>query len=240
MGLLGRGRSAAKRRASAAAGAPAGPLRDLLTAPELPRDLGLDDLPLLAVDVETTGLDASRDRLLSIGFVPVDGRRIGYAGARRIVIRPEARSGSTQADSVGQSATIHGLTDDVLADGVPLGEALDELFAALTGRILLAHYCQVELGFVGAATQRLYGVGFPVTAVDTMELHVRVLTEGLLGGEPQRGALRLWAARARFGLPRYRAHEALIDALACAELYLAQTAELESRGHRLTLGSLSH
>ena len=56
---------------------------------------------------------------------------------------------------------------------------------------------------------------------------------GAIGGrwrhEPEPGALRLWAARKRRGLPVYRAHEALSDALACAELYLAQRAELEAR-----------
>ena len=40
------------------------------------------------------------------------------------------------------------------------------------------------------------------------------------------GALRLWTARERYGLPAGRPHDALGDALACAELYLGQVAEL--------------
>ena len=55
------------------------------------------------------------------------------------------------------------------------------------------------------------------------------------GSEPEGGALRLWAARERRGLPVYRAHEALTDALACAELYLAQAAELAARSPETTL-----
>lgn len=42
----------------------------------------------------------------------------------------------------------------------------------------------------------------------------------------ERGSIRLWGARERWGLPVYKAHEALTDALACAELYLAQLTEL--------------
>ena len=38
----------------------------------------------------------------------------------------------------------------------------------------------------------------------------------------------MWAARGQYGLPRYAAHAALTDALACAELYLAQVAELQA------------
>ena len=44
------------------------------------------------------------------------------------------------------------------------------------------------------------------------------------------GDLRLWSARERHGLPVTTAHDALGDALACAELYLAQTAELIASG----------
>ena len=47
--------------------------------------------------------------------------------------------------------------------------------------------------------------------------------------------MRLWTARERRGLPVYRAHEALTDALACAELYLAQRAELEAQSPGTTL-----
>ena len=55
-------------------------------------------------------------------------------------------------------------------------------------------------------------------------------TEPVPSPEASPDELRLWRARRRYGLPRYRAHDALIDALACAELYLAQTAELRDRG----------
>ena len=39
-------------------------------------------------------------------------------------------------------------------------------------------------------------------------------------------AYRLGAARQRYGLPEYRAHDALTDALAAAELFLAQIGHL--------------
>ncbi len=57
----------------------------------------------------------------------------------------------------------------------------------------------------------------------TLALQRRLLTRH---GEVPRGALRLWRARERHGLPAVKAHDALGDALACAELYLAEVAEL--------------
>lgn len=170
---------------------------------------------LLAVDVETTGLDPSRDALLAVGFVPVDGDRVVLAGARRILVAGAAE--------VGASATVHGLTDDEVAAGVPLAEALDEVLAALRGRTLLAHHAPIEVGFLRAACART-GRDWPSPpVVDTLVVEERRHT--LRGAEPPPGSLRLWAARSRFGLPAYRAHDALMDAIACAELHLAQTAE---------------
>ena len=231
--ILSRFRSPQRRREKAARQAPPGPLRDYLSTPFPEPDTPLADCPLLAIDLETTGLDTARDHVLSVGFVPVDGLAVRLSGARRLVIRAGV--------DVGQSATFHGLTDDVIAEGIAPQEALEETLAALAGRVLLAHHAQIETGFLAAACQRVYGVDMVASPVDTLELQHRIVTTGIDAvQEPTPGSLRLWAARERFGLPLYRAHEALVDALACAELYLAQAAELESmRGRPLTLADVS-
>ena len=122
-----------------------GPLGDALVVPPPDADVVTDRLPLLALDVETTGLHADSDRVLSIGWVPVDGRGVVRGGARYWVVRPEGD------DAVGSSATVHGLTDDEVATGVPLADAVAELLADLAGRVLLAHYARIETEFLGRA-----------------------------------------------------------------------------------------
>lgn len=226
--------AAAARRRRAARRAPDGPLGTLLRTPPPDPSTPLAEAPLLAVDVETTGLDPRRDRVVSVGFVPVDGDRIVLAGAGSMVLRPDDRSGVD--DGVGQSAIVHGLTDDDVAHGTGVEEVLDRVLTALTGRVLLAHYSSIEVDFLGVLCQRVYGVRPPLEAVDTLELQRRILGGGIDMGftaDPSPDDLRLWGARARYGLPRYRAHEAAVDALACAELYLAQVAELRERGARV-------
>ena len=197
-----------------------GPLRDYLEAPLPGLDTPLADLGLLAVDIETTGLDPRRDRVLSIGWLPVDGGRVVLGGAGRVVVH--------DVEGVGQSATVHGLTDDELAGGVPIEDAVARLLAALSGRVLLAHFARIETEFLAAVCEKAWGAALPCVVVDTFELERRAVA-GSWGSEPVSGALRLWTARERRGLPVYRAHEALTDALACAELYLAQRAELEAQ-----------
>lgn len=200
---------------------PAGPLQTWFATPQPSARTPLATLPLLAVDLETTGLDPRRDRIISIGWVPVDGMVIRLGGAGQAVVSGE----DLGEDGVGQSATVHGLTDDRLRDGVPLEAAVGLLLEALAGRVLLAHHAALETGFLQAACRRLWDVRLDLTVVDTMRLQRRVVAPGF-DDEPRGEDLRLWNARARFGLPVLRAHDALHDALAAAELYLAQVAEL--------------
>lgn len=174
----------------------------------------LATLPLLAVDLETTGLSAGRDKVLAVGWVPVDGARIDLSGARRHVVRH---------DDPGDAVTIHGLTHDDLEQGRPLDEVLAELRQALAGRAFLAHHAPFDVAFLDAAFRSVGERPPQPPVVCTLVLQRRLLSRH---GEIPRGALRLWRARAGYGLAPAKAHDALNDAIACAELYLAQSAEL--------------
>lgn len=218
--LLRRPSAEARRRKLLRTVAP-GPLHDYLASALPSPDTPAEQLRLLSVDLETTGMDPRRDRVLSVGFVPVEQLRVVLRGARRFVVRAEAE--------VGPSAVIHGITDDALATGVPLETALASVLAALRGRVLLSHFTDIEERFLSAACKDQFGAEMPCVRVDTLELQRRILL-GRFHGEAPPGTLRLWQARQRYGLPVYRAHDALVDALGCAELFLAQVAELASQG----------
>jgi DNA polymerase-3 subunit epsilon len=186
---------------------------------------------LLALDVETTGLDPAADHLLALGWVPVVDGQVVLGEACELRVRPP------DGVDVGASATVHRLTDDVVSDAAPIADALPRLLHALHGRVLLAHHAAIEVEFVAAAARTAYGAGVPVTAVDTLALQHRLQADE--HGEVT-GSLRLDAARRTFGLPRYSAHDALTDAIAAAELFLAQVAELERRlGREVLLRDLS-
>lgn len=196
-----------------------GPLRDYLARPLPNPRLDYRETDFLAIDLETTGLDVRRDLILSVGYVVVHGRRIDLGSARHRVVRidrsiPEA------------SAVIHQITDDQSARGLELENVLTELLEALCGKVMIAHHAVIECGFIGNACRRLWGGGLPVCVVDTQELARRSFERRQI---PFKGSdLRLHALGDRYNLPRYGAHNALSDALAAAELFLAQAAHRDS------------
>ncbi len=195
-----------------------GPLKEFYDVPAPDDRTPLDELPLLAVDVETTGLKPAQHQLVSIGWVPVDGGRIDLSGAGYVVLR------GSEGFSVGSSATIHHLTDDEIAAGIEPEEAVAQFLAALQGRAMLAHFAAMEEGFLSRACEQYFGAPLKVKTVDTFAMERRHMER--MGTFPRGEDLRLARVRARYGLPGYRNHNALTDALACAEQYLA---------HRVTL-----
>jgi len=119
------------------------------------------------------------------------------------------------------SAVVHRITDDQAARGERLDKVLAELLNKLAGKVMIAHH--LEKGFLNTACQRLYGVRLPVSVIDTQVLAKHTFERrhiALLKGLD----LRLHALGERYNLPRYGAHNALSDALAAAELFLAQVA----------------
>ena len=116
-------RSVDARRQRAARRARPGPLADFLAVPGPDRAAPVHDLPLLAVAIETTGLDPATDRVLSVAWVPLDGDRVVLAGAGHLLVG--------DGGEVGRSATVHGITDDAVAAMVGTLYFSETLLAAL-------------------------------------------------------------------------------------------------------------
>lgn len=205
-----------------------GPLKAFYQGPFPAAGSDLSTLELLALDLETTGFDAQRDTILSAGWITLDAKRVRLGSGEHHLIRPE------QAISAS-SAVIHAITDDMAAQGEELCAVMTQLLAALNGKVLLAHNANIERRFLNRACQHCFGGPFFVPTIDTLQLALRRLRQR--DQQPRGGELRLGALREQYHLPRYKAHNALSDALATAELFLAQLAHW-SDGEKTTLKQL--
>lgn len=179
----------------------------------------LSETPMIAVDLELTGLDAASNRIIATGWTQIDQGRIRLGSNRHILV--------DAGQSVGHSAAIHELTDSEVSTGIAPGEALEHLFEAAGGRVWVFHHAGLDVSFLQAACRDWLGFSPPFVVLDTMqiELGLRKRREQPV----QQGDLQLGRLRADYGLPRYTAHDALIDALATAELLLAIAARLDKK-----------
>ncbi|MCG9723306.1 exonuclease domain-containing protein [Shewanella sp. Isolate7] len=171
---------------------------------------------LLAIDLEMTGLDANFDQILSIGVVPIRRGQLILSEAQHKLVQIEG--------SVGQSATIHGILDAHLDAALTPEQAMAWFLTVSQGKVLVAHHAPLDLAFLQSGLQASLGEKTRLLAIDTLQLEKRRLLRQ--HEHLQEGSLRLGRSRARYGLPVYAAHNALIDALACGELLLAQVAAM--------------
>jgi DNA polymerase-3 subunit epsilon len=168
-------------------------------------------VPFLACDGEMSSLEPGDGELLSLGWVPVDDGFAVLAGAAHRILRPRA--------GVGQSAVVHQLRDVDLAAGAGAAEVLDDFLCAARGRVLLFHHARLDLAFLDRLCRARAGAPLLLPVVDTLTLERRLLARRGRAIGP--GDLTLAGCRSRYGLPPHRAHNALTDALATAELFLA-------------------
>lgn len=181
----------------------------------------LSDAPLLALDFETTGLNPEQDDIISIGAVPMSTQRILLGQSRYWVLKPASK---LRADTI----PIHGITHSDIVDAPDLIDVLPELLNLMKNRIVVAHCASIEAQFFSAALQYRIGEGIVFPAIDTMGIE-RKCSGGQAPGlfarmfrKAQGQSLRLADVRGQYGLPFYKPHNALLDALACAELLQAQ------------------
>jgi DNA polymerase-3 subunit epsilon len=181
----------------------------------------------LVVDAEMSSLDVNEGELLSVGWVCVEHGVIALSSARHYLIRAEK--------SVGQSATIHSLRDCELDEADSGEEVLTRFLEAAAGRILVFHNAALDMAFLNGISRREFDAPVLLPAIDTLVQEQRLLQRREV--PIQQGDLRLQACRDRYNLPQFPAHNALLDALATAELLVAMVRH-RSGGREFPLSQL--
>lgn len=191
-------------------------LKDLMLSPLPSTHCPLAQLPILALDFETTGLDPYHHHILSIGTVALNDGGIALSSADHSYVN-DPRSINAE------TAVINQLLPELLATGQPLDLLMEALLANMVGQVMLAHGSMIERRFIEAYIASRFGLPPPpLLWLDTLQMekrryrHQRELS----------GDFRLSVLRQKAGLPDYPAHDALLDAVATAELLLFYSAKL--------------
>ena len=194
-----------------------GPLHDFYSHP-FPNDATpIQHISFAVLDLETTGLDLKKDHVISIGLIEINNMGIQLDTAWHQIIK-------TRHDIPEDSAIIHQITDDQVVSGIELQTAIETLLLRCQKRVLIAHHASIELGFINKICMKLYNENFIIPTIDTVYLARRQLR--LQQEHYPAETLRLFNLRKRYGLPAYKAHNALSDALSTAELFLALVNDL--------------
>lgn len=195
-------------------------LQQFYAATQLDPERPLNAQPLLAIDLETTGLNPNKEHILAVGIQPFTLDRIPLGQRQQWLVH------SSRPVSEG-AVTIHQITDTHIANAPKLSTLLPELMACMAGHLMVVHYRAIERGFLNRASQHILQEPWLFPVIDTMALEAKVYRQRSgwqfwLKHSQGAPSIRLADARQRLGLPFYPPHAAAVDALATAELFQAQ------------------
>ncbi|MFF8408585.1 TerD family protein [Streptomyces omiyaensis] len=164
------------------------------------------------VDVETSGLIARRDRILSIAVLTFgpDGTQTGEYST---LLNPGCDPGPVH---------IHGLTAERLSGAPTFAQVAGRIGALLQDRVMVAHNAQFDYDFLAHEFARAR-LPLPVAQrLCTLALNRRV--------DPPAADLSLASLAAHYGVPQTKAHDALDDTRVLAGIFrpsLAEAARLD-------------
>lgn len=188
-------------------------VNNYLNTPKIKKKTAIKDISFLVLDFETTGLNHKEDFIVSMGWVVIDHLSIDLSTAKHIIIDPKDR---LTEDSI----LVHKITDDEVKNGMGIKEAMQHLITQMQNRVLIVHFEQIEKNFINHVCKKLYNLTIPLQIVDTLKIQIK---KNRNSGSTNAEGLRLSNLREKYNLPRYKAHNATLDAIATAEVFLAQT-----------------
>jgi DNA polymerase III subunit epsilon len=167
----------------------------------------LDAVRWVVIDCETSGLDAARDRLLSVGAVAVHHGRVALADAFSARVQQAV-------PSAPEDIVIHGIGGDAQMQGRPLAEIMEALSRFVGEGLPVGFHAAFD-----AEVLRRHGLKLGEKWLDLAEVAPALFPERGKGN----GTLDDWLAA--FGIEPHARHDALGDAFATAQLLLVVLAE---------------
>jgi len=181
----------------------------------------LSQLPLVSLDLETTGLTPARDRIVQIGAITIEPTPQHFD----MLVNPGVPIPAT-------STAIHGLSESDLTDAPAFPLALPLLREFVNGRIILGYNIGFDLAVLSAEAKR-HGMEWQWPGA----LCLRQLATLLVGRESMLMIADLEGLALHFGVPVHARHTAHGDAAISAALFQKMLPALADKSI-ITLGDI--
>jgi len=176
----------------------------------------LADFSFVVCDTELTGLNKKKDELISIGAVKINNLQIDLSSMFHQFIQPE-RMAHTAA------TLVHRITPEQLAQAEPAEKILPQFVEYIHGSLLVGHHLMLDMHFLNKAAKKIMGGTLSNPGIDTMRMaqgYNRVRLGHYHEHNPREISYNLDDLGKKYGLPHFKPHDALEDALQTAYLFL--------------------
>jgi len=183
--------------------------------------LPLETLTFTAIDVESTGLDLKKDKMIAFAGIRMQYLKIRIQESLEILIHHE--------DFVQDHAVhIHEIMNKEKQKGTPENKAIEEILRFVGSTILVGYHVQLDRRLINRSLNDLLGKKLLNPVINIPDL-IRRIDKPVQMVYPSR-ELDLKAQCEAYGIEMMDQHTAAGDAFAAAQLFLKVISKLKKRG----------
>ncbi len=175
----------------------------------------LSSLQAVAIDTETTGLDAANARLIQVGLVKIDGERVLEGEAYQTLVNPHV-------EITRENTKIHGITNELTKTAPEFANILDAMEAFIGKSAIIGHNTGFDLCIIEKECNRIGREYRDHRRLDTMAL-ARIV-------RPTLNNFALDTIAEWLGVPLVDRHTALGDAFIAARIFVRLIPLLRDEG----------
>ena len=161
----------------------------------------------VVLDCETTGLNVSKDEIISIGAVKIIGNTLMTSERLELLVKPQKKVSP-------ESVKIHRLRELDVVNGLDPEVAMGKLMHFIGSRPIVGYYLEFDLAMLNKVIWRMLGLGLPQPKIEVSSLYYEYKNRQLLSHERNGNIdLRFNTLMRDLGLPVRDAHDAINDAV---------------------------
>jgi len=186
------------------------------TPRRIPGKTPITELLFIVLDCETTGFDATQDRILSLAIAELRSGRLHLARSASWLFR--------QDRPFTDAVAVHGILPSDTVLGQPEKDVLLELLPRLQGAVIVGHHIGFDIGMLNVALKRHFETGLCNHVLDTARFAMSAVEAFARTGYPGQREPTLDEVCAQCGIAPIDRHTAEGDTFTTATLFLAMCA----------------
>lgn len=186
----------------------------------------VEQVKFSVLDVESTGLDVERDRILSFAMIPVVQEEMIPSGSFECLVQQEYFDEET--------VPIHELRREDIKEGIPEKEFLETIVPLLKGTVIVGHHIGFDIAIINQALKRNFtNLQLCNPVIDTGYLYQKLYASRFLYSKYQKKVPTLDKLAADFGLEFHDRHSAMGDTIMTGLVFLKFVRRLKGNGRLL-------
>lgn len=176
-------------------------------------------------DLETTGFDLSKDRILSAAITIVEDGEFKMQSLQSWYIYQNLKE-------VNEATKLHGILPSQTESGIPEKQFLEQLIPLLAGTVIIGHHIAFDAAMLNAAMERHFSIPLKNQLLDTAYFASTELEAFRKTGYANQAPPSMEEVCAQLNVPMAERHTAAGDVFTTAQIFLILRGRLKSRINR--------